>query len=136
MIKMTAIAKYAEARKMEIVGIYYGPARGEKRKEVPPFVAKLAGVIGEKAAVLLLDAERAEEGASALGVQLFAKAGGHWACTGDHAHGKSSGNLGVSGDVASLVDAYVSEGRHRKIADFDDHLEDVTADWRNPTATD
>ncbi len=34
--------------------------------------------------------------------------------------------------VADLLAEYVGEGRHRRLADFEDHLEDLTADWLNP----
>jgi hypothetical protein len=34
--------------------------------------------------------------------------------------------------VADLLAAYVGEGRHRRLADFEDHLEDLAADWLNP----
>lgn len=33
--------------------------------------------------------------------------------------------------LGALVASYVQEGRHNKLADFDDHLDDVTRDWTN-----
>lgn len=33
--------------------------------------------------------------------------------------------------VADLLAAYVAEGRHHRLADFEDHLEAVEADWLN-----
>lgn len=33
--------------------------------------------------------------------------------------------------VADLLAAYVAEGRHRRLRDFEDHLEAVEADWLN-----
>lgn len=34
--------------------------------------------------------------------------------------------------LTGLLAAYVEEGRHRRVADFEDHLEDLSADWLNP----
>jgi hypothetical protein len=35
------------------------------------------------------------------------------------------------GGVADLLVAYVEEGRHRKLVDFEDHLDNITLDWLN-----
>lgn len=37
----------------------------------------------------------------------------------------------AAGDVAQLYVRYISEGRHRRLADFDEHLEDLSRDWTN-----
>ena len=36
-----------------------------------------------------------------------------------------------TGGVADLLAAYVEEGRHRKIIDFEDHLDNISRDWLN-----
>lgn len=40
-----------------------------------------------------------------------------------------------SAGLADLLSRYVAEGRHRKLADFEDYLEDVEADWLNADIT-
>lgn len=37
--------------------------------------------------------------------------------------------------VVNVLTEYVSEGRHHKLMDFEDYLEDVTADWMNTDIT-
>jgi hypothetical protein len=37
-----------------------------------------------------------------------------------------------TGGVTDLLSAYISEGRHRRLVDFEDHFEDLSADWLNP----
>ena len=146
-VALTLIAKHAEQSKEQIVGFYYADARGEKLTSVPPLVAKLgeAAVSAAQASggdasgvsLLLLDADRAESGATALGLQLFVKGGGQsWTCAGDHSASGASGRLSVGGNPANLVDSYVDENRHERVVDFDDHFEDVEKDWRNAALTD
>jgi len=34
--------------------------------------------------------------------------------------------------MADLLSGYVAEGRHQRLADFEDHLDDLKKDWMNP----
>ena len=34
--------------------------------------------------------------------------------------------------IADLMAGYVAEGRHQRLADFEDHMEDLSLDWFNP----
>jgi hypothetical protein len=36
-----------------------------------------------------------------------------------------------TGGVADLITVYLEEGRHRKLNDFEDHLENIKLDWLN-----
>jgi ER membrane protein complex subunit 8/9 len=38
--------------------------------------------------------------------------------------------------VVDLLSAYVDEGRHRRLVDFEDYLEDVSGDWLNASLLD
>ena len=36
-----------------------------------------------------------------------------------------------TGGIADLLTEYVAEGRHRKVADFEEHMEQLSLDWLN-----
>ena len=38
-----------------------------------------------------------------------------------------------SAGVGALVSGYLAEGRHQRLVDFEDHLEDISRDWLNPS---
>lgn len=47
-------------------------------------------------------------------------------------NGAEALKLHAAGLVPQL-EQYTAEGRHRKLADFEDHLDDVSLDWLNLT---
>lgn len=57
--------------------------------------------------------------------QLFRKAGNDWNA------GKAPTFAEGSGDVFGLLETYLGEHRSMRLYDFDDHLENISADWAN-----
>jgi hypothetical protein len=60
-----------------------------------------------------------------LRIQLFLKTGNDWS------GGKGLSFAEGSGNVFGLLETYLSEHLFMKLYDFDDHLEDISADWVN-----
>lgn len=83
-----------------------------------------------QAAILLLDnrqlgALAGKSGHSSPVVQLYVRDGSIWKMS-------SSGLRLRESTANSLLRDYIKENRQLRVADFDDHLDDVSKDWLNP----
>ena len=46
-------------------------------------------------------------------------------------HNFEGSNVVIQGSADLILEDHVQKGTHRKIVDFDDHMNDITKDWLN-----
>ncbi|GMH40018.1 hypothetical protein BSKO_07922 [Bryopsis sp. KO-2023] len=121
---------------LSIVGYYEGDSqygRPELSKPGISIADKLAQLYKSMKLCVLVDSTkladmiRAEE--ETLPFQVLVHKSGKWECS-----GKDSEPLGYEGgSLRSLLLEHIDQGKHRSFVDFDEHLDDVTRDYMNPS---
>lgn len=121
-------------RSLQIVGYYHANEQFDNLE-----LSSIAKKIGDQivrycsqGAILLLDNKRlqalAKENTNAPVVQLYVKEGSSWKL------GGSGSELRLKETMAnSILNDYRKEKREVRVVDFDEHLDDVSKDWLNPT---
>mmetsp|Transcript_41099 Transcript_41099/g.131484 ORF Transcript_41099/g.131484 Transcript_41099/m.131484 type:complete len:235 (+) Transcript_41099:1177-1881(+) len=134
------IDSYFAKKGLCIVGYYHGNERADDKD-----LGLTAKRIGDKivgtfpdACVLLLDNHKmasALSNGAGLPLTLYTKEGGvnpGWKLAGENPLNPSELKLKEGTPGGALV-GLVEEGRQGNLSDFDDHLEDITRDWLNPS---
>mmetsp|Transcript_41100 Transcript_41100/g.131491 ORF Transcript_41100/g.131491 Transcript_41100/m.131491 type:complete len:211 (+) Transcript_41100:1177-1809(+) len=139
-VALTQIDSYFAKKGLCIVGYYHGNERADDKD-----LGLTAKRIGDKivgtfpdACVLLLDNHKmasALSNGAGLPLTLYTKEGGvnpGWKLAGENPLNPSELKLKEGTPGGALV-GLVEEGRQGNLSDFDDHLEDITRDWLNPS---
>lgn len=123
---------------LQIVGYYHANERFDD-SELNPVARKIGDHIIRhcpQAIVLLLDNKQLallpKSGARKSVLQLYVRDASSrvWKQAGQT--GMTSAELTLKEASANnLLEAYMAEGRHQRIVDFDEHLDDITKDWMN-----
>jgi hypothetical protein len=122
---------------LQIVGYYHANEQFDNYE-----LGSVARRIGDhiarhcpQAGILLLDNRQlvalAKGGAKSKApvVQLYAREGSNWRLA-----GSGSAELRLKEATANgILSDYIKEERERRVVDFDEHLDDVSKDWLNPT---
>mmetsp|Transcript_34962 Transcript_34962/g.89442 ORF Transcript_34962/g.89442 Transcript_34962/m.89442 type:complete len:199 (+) Transcript_34962:70-666(+) len=115
--------------KLAIVGYYHANERFEDA-ELGVVAKRISDTISNNcpgACTLLIDSTE---------VQNYLQQDGTKICelfTRDRGWNKQDGLKYLDAGVADILADYLRDGRQATLADFEDHLEDVTKDWMNPT---
>lgn len=118
---------------LQIVGYYHANEQFDNY-ELSSVAKKIGDHIARhcpQAGILLLDNRQlgalAKGNSKAPVVQLYVRDGSSWRLSGP-------GGLRLKDATAnSILSDYIKEERERRVVDFDDHLDDVSKDWLNPT---
>ena len=126
---------YAGSGGNALVGYYHANERMDDDRmskhaaKIADCVERNGGAPGGSACALLVDAsalaEATERGTGRAAVRLLVKKGAGWERASDQ------GDLRVGGGANAKLAALARDGRAKAVFDFDDHLDDITADWRN-----
>ncbi|KAI5055391.1 hypothetical protein GOP47_0028912 [Adiantum capillus-veneris] len=131
----------AENGGLQIVGYYHANERFDDF-ELSPVARKIGDHIArycQKAVILLLDSNQLavlpKSNSSKPAMQLYLRDTNRvW---------KHAGQGGTVAELVSqerssnsLLKAYMEEGRHQSIVDFDEHLDDISKDWMNQSLFD
>ncbi|MCO5573198.1 hypothetical protein L7F22_026965 [Adiantum nelumboides] len=126
----------AQGGKLQIVGYYHANERFDDL-ELSPVARKIGDHIArycQKAVILLIDSNQLAtlpgSNSRKPAMQLYLRdANRVW---------KQGGQSGTVAELVSqetsankLLKAYMEEGRHESVVDFDEHLDDITKDWMN-----
>ncbi|KAG0586274.1 hypothetical protein KC19_2G077900 [Ceratodon purpureus] len=121
---------------LQIVGYYHANEQfdnyelGSVGKKIGDHIARHC----PQAGILLLDNRQlvalAKGGSSKVPVvQLYVREGSSWRLA-----GPGGADLRLKEATAnSILSDYIKEERERRVVDFDEHLDDVSKDWLNPT---
>eukprot|EP00250_Pteridium_aquilinum_P000937 c11121_g1_i1 orf=141-758(+) len=119
---------------LQILGYYHANERFDDN-ELNPIARKIGDHIVRycpQAVVLLLDnkqlAALPKSGSRKPAMQMYLRdASRVW----KQAGGTNGELLLKDASANNLLEAYMAEGRHQSIVDFDEHLDDITKDWMN-----
>lgn len=140
-LALSQVDEYLASEKdasLQIVGYYHANEQFDNY-ELSSVAKKIGDHIARhcpQAAVLLLDnrqlvalAKAESSGKGAPVVQLYVREGSSWRLA-----GPGGADLRLKEATAnSILSDYIKEERERRVVDFDEHLDDVSKDWLNPT---
>lgn len=122
---------------LQIVGYYHANERFDDT-ELNPVARKIGDHIVRycpQAVVLLLDnkqlAALPKTGSRKPAMQMYLRDSSRIWKQARQAGGTSVELLLKETSANNLLEAYMAEGRHQSIVDFDEHLDDITKDWMN-----
>eukprot|EP00118_Oscarella_pearsei_P007357 m.35636 g.35636 ORF g.35636 m.35636 type:complete len:209 (+) comp32151_c1_seq1:5149-5775(+) len=133
-LALTQIEIYAKEKGMKIVGYYQA---NEHLKDLSPDLIaqricdKIGDVIQLPVCLLMVDNEKLRPNSRECALKLFDRLDGkNWKEVPD-----VSGQRVLVGGVESLqiVNSLMATDDQRKLVDFDQHLDDTSKDWRNPS---
>lgn len=130
-LALSQVDEHIAAASLQIVGYYHANEQFDN-SELSSVAKKIGDHIARhcpQAGILLLDNKQlgalAKGSSKAPVVQLYSRDGSIW---------KVSAGLRLSPATANgILSEYIKEGRERRVFDFDEHLDDVSKDWLNPT---
>ncbi|KAL3140444.1 hypothetical protein ABBQ38_004703 [Trebouxia sp. C0009 RCD-2024] len=123
-------SSYARQKGLQLVGYYHANERFDDT-ELASSARKVADKLyshNSSACAVLVNSPKLAKGLrtkSGEFLQLYLKdeGGRTWV--------KGSSLKYDSGSVLSVLPEMCSQGRHQRLSDFDDHLNDISRDWRN-----